>query len=133
MSRIISARATYIAKIKLNFHKVWAEKPPIFYYKASFEINYYRENSVMFKKKKKKEYLDDDGRTVSNMNVDGMPWYDPNKDEKEERKKKMEALKITRKEKRAMICGAYLAYLPMFLIAAAAFTIVMLLISLWLS
>lgn len=87
----------------------------------------------MFKKKKKKEYPDDDGRTISNMNVDGMPWYDPKKEEKEARKKKMDELKVTRKEKRAMIIGAYLAYLPMFLVGIAAFTIVMLLISFWLS
>ena len=87
----------------------------------------------MCKKKKKKEYDDDDGRTIANMNVDGMPWYQPNKEEKDEKKKKMEELKISRKEKRAMIRGAYLAYLPMFLISIAAFTIVFLLIYLWLS
>ena len=26
-------------------------------------------------KRKKKEYDDDDGRVISPMNVDGMPWY----------------------------------------------------------
>ena len=26
-------------------------------------------------KKKKKEAFEDDGRTIANMNVDGMPWY----------------------------------------------------------
>lgn len=26
-------------------------------------------------RKKTKEYTDDDGRTVANMNVEGMPWY----------------------------------------------------------
>ncbi len=25
--------------------------------------------------KKRKTYDDDDGRTIANMNVDGMPWY----------------------------------------------------------
>ncbi len=87
----------------------------------------------MCKKRKKKEYADDDGRTIANMNVDGMPWYNPNKEENDEKKKRMEELKITRKEKRAMILGAYLAYLPMFLTAIAAFVIVMLLIALWLA
>ena len=87
----------------------------------------------MCRKKKKKQYDDDDGRTIANMNVDGMPWYDKNKEEDEEKKKKMEELKITRKERRAMIIGAYLAYLPVFLVVTLAFVIVMLLISLWLS
>lgn len=27
---------------------------------------------------KRKKYDDDDGRTVANMNVDGMPWYASN-------------------------------------------------------
>ena len=26
--------------------------------------------------RKKKQYEDDDGRTIANMNVEGMPWYD---------------------------------------------------------
>ena len=31
--------------------------------------------------KKKKPRPDwDDGRTIANMNIDGMPWYDPRKD-----------------------------------------------------
>ena len=29
-------------------------------------------------KKNKKKYEDDDGRTIANMNVEGMPWYNPN-------------------------------------------------------
>ena len=82
--------------------------------------------------KKKKPIDDDDGRTIANMNVEGMPWYQKNK-EKEERKKRMEDIKITRKERRAMIIGAYLAYLPMLLSVLAGFTLVMLFIWLWLS
>ena len=80
----------------------------------------------------KEEYADDDGRTVADMNVEGMPWYDKDKEKKDERRKKIEELKISRKERRAMVMGAYLAYLPMFLIAIAGFTIAMLVISLWL-
>ena len=87
----------------------------------------------MFKKRNKKEYPDDDGRTIANMNVEGMPWYEPDKEEKEKRRKKLEELRISRKEKRAMIWGAYLAYLPMLLVGIAAFTIAMLIIALWLS
>ena len=29
-------------------------------------------------KKNKKKYEDDDGRTIADMNVEGMPWYNPN-------------------------------------------------------
>lgn len=29
--------------------------------------------------KKRKEYDDDNGQTFAEMNVDGMPWYDPNR------------------------------------------------------
>lgn len=86
----------------------------------------------MWFKKNKKKYDDDDGRTVANMNVDGMPWYQPNKEENDKKRKKIEELKLSRKEKRAMIMGAYLAYLPMFLCALAAFSIVILLIYIWL-
>ena len=28
---------------------------------------------------KRKEYPDDDGRTIADMNVEGMPWFDPRK------------------------------------------------------
>ena len=30
-------------------------------------------------KRKKKVYDDDDGRVISSMNVDGMPWYNEKK------------------------------------------------------
>ena len=30
--------------------------------------------------RKRKQYDDDDGRTIANMNVDGMPWYDGRED-----------------------------------------------------
>ncbi len=83
-------------------------------------------------KRKKKVYDDDDGRTVANMNVEGMRWYDPKKEEEKEKKRKVKELKISRKERRAMIIGAYLAYLPMFLTVLLSFTIVALLLWLWL-
>ncbi len=84
-------------------------------------------------KKSKKKYADDDGRTIANMNVEGMPWYDANKEENDKKKERMEQLRITRKEKWAMIKAAYLAYLPMLLVVIGAFTVTMLLIALWLS
>lgn len=88
---------------------------------------------MCFNKKRKKEYADDDGRTIANMNVDGLPWYQPNKEENDKKKRRMQELKVTRQEKWAMIKGAYLAYLPMLLCILSAFAIVMLLIQLWLS
>ncbi len=81
-------------------------------------------------RKKKKVYDDDDGRTIANMNVDGMRWYNPKKEEENEKKRKVKELKVSRKERRAMILGAYLAYLPAFLCILFGFTIVALL--LWL-
>ncbi len=82
-------------------------------------------------KKKKKVYDDDDGRTVANMNVEGMRGYDPKKEEEKEKRRKIKELKVSRKERRAMIIGAYLAYLPMFLTVLLSFTIVALLLWLW--
>ena len=32
--------------------------------------------------KKTKEKFVDDGRTIANMNIDGMPWYNPSKPDK---------------------------------------------------
>ncbi len=34
------------------------------------------------KERKRKQYDDDDGRTISNMNIDGMPWYNGRSDER---------------------------------------------------
>ena len=60
--------------------------------------------------KKKKIYPDDDGHTICNMNVEGMPWY-----ESEQVKKNRQSLKEdapTKKEVRAMIKARFLATLP---------------------
>ncbi len=77
--------------------------------------------------KKKKQLPPDDGRTIVEMNVDGMPWYNPTAG-----KKVAEEDKPTRKEKRAMIFAGFLAYLPRFLAVLLGFTIVALLLFLWL-
>ena len=80
----------------------------------------------MFKKRKKdkKVKFEDNGMTVSNMNVPGMPWYRSEEQEKE--KKAMIELKVTRKERRAMIAAAFAAYLPVFLTIIGTFTILFL-------
>lgn len=54
--------------------------------------------------RKKKSKFVDDGRTIADMNVEGMPWYTP-----EEKKKQPEEeafnQKLTRKEMFAMLRG----------------------------
>ena len=52
---------------------------------------------------KKKDHFEDDGRTVANMNVEGMPWYV----QKRERPQgtESEPLELSRKEKFAMWGG----------------------------
>jgi uncharacterized membrane protein YdbT with pleckstrin-like domain len=75
--------------------------------------------------KKKKTDIVDDGRTIADMNVDGMPWYKSEKMIKS--KQKLLDLNLTKKERRAMIFGALFAYLPIYLIIVGAFTVVYLL------
>ena len=76
-------------------------------------------------KKKKREFIDD-GRTVADMNVEGMPWYrgknyDPQK-----------APKLTRKEKFAVFKGSFIAMLPALLCTIAGLSVAAILIWLWL-
>ena len=79
-------------------------------------------------KKKDKRPIYDDGHTIVDMNVEGMPWYNPHRT-----KDKKDRDKPTFKERMAMIWGGYRAILPFVLITVVAFTIVALLIYLWLS
>ena len=79
--------------------------------------------------KKNKQPFYDDGRTIVDMNVEGMPWYDPHRSEKKDKKNKDNP---TRKEKRAMIWGAYKAHLPMLITSVCCLTIVAILMYLWL-
>lgn len=68
-------------------------------------------------KRKKKVYDDDDGRVISSMNVDGMPWYrakskdDPLEAERMRLKREEDELQLTKKEKRAMMGGVFAAAL----------------------
>ena len=52
---------------------------------------------------KKHDHFEDDGRTIADMNVDGMPWYV----QKRERPaaSESEPLELSRKEKWAMMGG----------------------------
>lgn len=58
----------------------------------------------MKRNKEKKEKFVDDGRTIANMNVEGMPWYNPSKDIVKS-KSAQEFGDLTAKEKRAMMRG----------------------------
>lgn len=73
--------------------------------------------------KKRKRTVADDGHTVSEMNVEGMPFYEPNKPTKEQRDNTQ---KPTKKELFSMIMGAYRAYLPTLLFMIGIFTLVFL-------
>ncbi len=79
------------------------------------------------KKKKRKEKLDTQ-TTVANMNVEGFKWFDPKRDDR----LKNPPPKLTKKEQRALIRGAYQAMLPMILCIAVGFLAVYLLAYLWL-
>lgn len=56
--------------------------------------------------KRKKQYDDDDGRVISPMNVDGMPWYVANRPQVEESSDKLE---LNKEEKRAFAGGVFKA------------------------
>ena len=79
--------------------------------------------------KDRKNDIYDDGRTIVDMNVDGMPWYNPNRTDNKQNDKD----KPRFKERLAMIWGAYRAFLPFILATVVAFAAVALLIYLWLS
>ncbi len=48
----------------------------------------------------KKQYDDDDGRTIADMNVDGMPWYSKKRSEK-----KMPMDELSKEERRGLYSG----------------------------
>ena len=55
----------------------------------------------------KKDDFEDDGRTIADMNVDGMPWYAPTRKDPESAEK----IELTPEEQRWMIGGALKAAL----------------------
>lgn len=71
---------------------------------------------------KKKETFVDDGRTIVNMNVEGMPWHldgpRVGKGPKQpgENERQPEDLQLTKKETRAIIKGVMMVTLPIVLI-----------------
>lgn len=84
------------------------------------------------RKGKKKAIEGDDGRTIAEMNVEGMPWY--RSPEEIEKHKKASKLRLSFKERLALIWAAYGAYLPRVLIFVLSYTIVALILYFfWLS
>ena len=66
------------------------------------------------RKRKKKLYDDDDGRVISPMNVDGMPWSANNNgipSNTEDTEPRGEQLELTHEERRAMMSGVFAAAL----------------------
>ena len=58
--------------------------------------------------KDKRQMQEDDGRTYANMNVEGMPWYRP---EKEDQPQSEEKIQLTKSEARWAMWGALKAAL----------------------
>lgn len=80
------------------------------------------------KKVKKKDTLDME-TTVADMNVEGFKWYDPTR-KKGIKKRPIE--KVTKKEYRAMVRGAYAAFLPVIVCVTISFALMVLLAYFWL-
>ena len=79
--------------------------------------------------KNKKHYADDDGRTIVDMNVDGMPWYQRNKSDK----KVADEDKPTRKERHAMMRAWFSIYLPRLLAIIVGFGLAAAVVVCWLN
>ena len=86
-------------------------------------------------KKRPKNEFKDDGRTIANMNVDGMPWYDsslphdPTASPPSGREKQP-PVKLTKKERRALMRAAYGFALKIALFFVGCFFVAMLLLRL---
>lgn len=80
--------------------------------------------------RKRKVYDDDDGRTIADMNVEGMPWYDRDRrdrTETEERKPPMD-----RTQRQATVTAVVLAALLIALVFGVGyFVVIFLMDSLW--
>lgn len=62
----------------------------------------------------------DDGRTIADMNVDGMPWYTPPRPRAEKRAPREEADPLSREDRRHYILGAVTAALAVGAVFGAA-------------
>ena len=83
----------------------------------------------MAMKKQRKQYDDDPGITIAPMDVEGMPGYEDKKIKEDAAR--INGMNISKSERRAMIKGAYLAMLPMLLVAVGMFCAAFGLVVLW--
>lgn len=72
--------------------------------------------------------------TFANMNVEGFKWYDPTLEKRLEERKKGTIIppKISRREYRQILRGAYLALIPIILGVIAIFGVMFCIAYLWL-
>ena len=88
----------------------------------------------------KKQPIKDDGRTIANMNVPGMPWYagvEHNKIRRNEQEMQnsfqKEAIVLTKGEKKAIVKGVMSAILPLILVFGLGYFLIFLFLDLvWL-
>lgn len=81
--------------------------------------------------KKRREYDDDDGRTIADMNIDGMPWYDSRR-KKQTRENNGDIPELTPREKRSLYIGAMkAAFLVLLCFASVYFLFIFILTRIW--
>lgn len=83
----------------------------------------------MKKKKEKIKYIDDE-RTIADMNVEGFRWYVSNK--VKAKKAEINELKLTKRERFAMMKAALLAIIPLVMLLLFGFFIIAFVIFIWL-
>ena len=79
----------------------------------------------MSKEKNKRNDFVDDGSTIADMNVEGFRWYQSKKTQ--QHKKNLVEVDLSPKERRAIVKGAFLAFLPVFFVIVGSFIAVYLL------
>lgn len=82
----------------------------------------------MAKRKREKAELDTE-TTIADMNVEGFKWYNP---AKKKGQSSSEPIKLTKKERRAMILGAIRALFPFIAIVILVFVLVFAIAYIWL-
>lgn len=78
-------------------------------------------------KKVRKQDILDDGRTISNMNVEGMRWYEPGLPDAQE-KPEATPIVLTKKERSAILRAAAGFALKLALIVIGVFFVIILLL-----
>ena len=79
----------------------------------------------------KKEKFQDDGRTIADMNIEGMKGYQSKKAKKNA--EEIKNLNLTKEEQKAITKAGIKAYMPMFLCMLGGFVLAFLLIFAWMS